>query len=280
VRPAAPLLAWSLLTVVPMPSVDAAPRALARAAAFFPLVGAVLGAAVGGLGLLLAPLLPPAPTVALQLAAVALLTGALHLDGLMDTADGVLGGRTTERRLEIMRDSRVGAFGVAAAGLLLLAQFSCLVELSPLPRLIALVLALALGRWAMALALGAFPSARSDGLGAAYVGATEQWPAIVATALAVAVAVGSAVAWSSVAPAANAAWPWSSRIVMDLARPLAPSAVAGFSLALGALALGLAVAFAGGRWLAGRLGGLTGDTYGALCVLAETAVLYLAVALR
>jgi adenosylcobinamide-GDP ribazoletransferase len=244
-----------------MPPVDAAPRALARAAAFFPLVGAVLGAAVGGLGLLLAPLLPPAPTVALQLAAVALLTGALHLDGLMDTADGVLGGRTTERRLEIMRDSRVGAFGVVAAGLMLLAQFSCLVELVPIARLIALTLALMLGRWAMAMALGAFPSARSDGLGAAYAETTEAWPTIAATALAIAGAAAVAIAWSS---------------VVDLPQPLVLSVAAGWALAFGGLVAALAVALGGGHWLAGRLGGLTGDTYGALCVVAATAVLYLA----
>ena len=247
-RPAAPLLALSLLTVVPVPVAEATPRALARSAAFFPLVGAGLGLAVGALGLLAEPLLPQAPTVVLQMIALVLLTGGLHLDGLMDTADGVFGGRTRDRRLEIMRDSRVGAFGVLAAGLALLAQLVCLVELAPLPRMIALVLALTVGRWAMALALGAFPSARADGLGASYEAGSGVWPAIVATTFAVAVAF-----WAT-APA----WPF----------------------ALAALALALAVALAGGRWLANRLGGLTGDTYGALCVVAETAVLYLAVALR
>ena len=248
----APLLALSLLTVVPVPAAEATPRALARSAAFFPLVGAALGLAVGELGLVAEPLLPPGPAVVLQLLSLAVLTGGLHLDGLMDTADGVFGGRTRERRLEIMRDSRVGAFGALAAALALLAQYACLVELAPVPRLIALVIALAAGRWAMALALGAFPSARADGLGAAYGADAGLWPIAMATAFAAAVAAGAAQWWS----------------------------VGGWSLAVGGLAVALAVALAGGRWLAGRLGGLTGDTYGALCVAAETAVLYLAVALR
>jgi adenosylcobinamide-GDP ribazoletransferase len=249
---AASLLAVSLLTVVPMPTVEATPRALARSAAFFPLVGAVLGLVVGAIGWLAEPLLPRGPAVGLQLIALVLLTGGLHLDGLMDTADGVFGGRTRERRLEIMRDSRVGAFGVLAAALALLAQYACLVELAPLARLIALVVALTAGRWAMALALGAFPSARAEGLGAAYGARAGLRPIAVATIFAAGIAAGAAQWWSP----------------------------AGWSLPLGGLALALAVGLAGGRWLASRLGGLTGDTYGAICVVAETAVLYLAVALR
>jgi adenosylcobinamide-GDP ribazoletransferase len=259
-----------------MPSVDASPRSLARAAASFPVVGAVLGLAVGGLGLLAEPALPPGPAVVLQMLAVVLLTGGLHLDGLMDTADGVLGGRTPPRRLEIMRDSRVGAFGVAAAGLALLAQYACLVELAPLPRLIALALALALGRWAMVLAMGAFPSARSDGLGASFAEGDELWPPIVATVLAVGAAVAAALVWASASPIA---WP-AGQLSGELPPPPVDPAIVGWLLGLGAMALALAVALVGGRWLAGRLGGLTGDTYGALCVVAETAVLYLAVALR
>ena len=270
---AAPLLACSLLTIVPLPMAEATPRALARSAAFFPAIGAALGLAVGAIGLLAEPLLPTGPTVALQLTALALLTGGLHLDGLMDTADGVFGGRTPERRLEIMRDSRVGAFGVLAAVLTLLAQYACLVELAPLPRLIALVLALALGRWAMALALTSFPSARPDGLGAAFAERANKLPALAATAFAIALAAAVALAWPTVAPAVStASWP-----PLAVLAALTPAA---WTLALGSLALALVVALAGGRWLAGRLGGLSGDTYGALCVAAETAMLYLAVALR
>ena len=245
------MLAWSLLTAVPAPRVEATPRALAASAAFFPAVGALLGAGLGLLGLVADRALPAGPTAALLLIAGALLTGGLHLDGLMDTADGVLGGRTRERRLEIMRDSRVGAYGALAAGLALLGQYACLVELRGVERLLGLVAALTLGRWAMALGLALFPAARPDGLGASYRADSDRRPAAAATLLAL-LLVGLSAAASAAGPTSAAA----------------------------ATLLTLLIALGGGRWLTGRLGGLTGDAYGALCVLAETAALYAAVALR
>lgn len=238
---------------MPAPRVKATPRALASSAAFFPPVGAALGAALGGLGLLVEGALPPGPTAALLLTAGALLTGGLHLDGLMDTADGVLGGRTPERRLEIMRDSRVGAYGMIAAGLALLGQYACLAELGGRERLLGLVVALTLGRWAMALALGLFPAARADGLGAAHRAEGSPGPAALATL--------GALLLVTLAAAASATGPAASRAAV-------------------ATGLALLVVLGGGGWLSGRLGGLTGDTYGAICVLAETAALYAAVALR
>jgi cobalamin 5'-phosphate synthase/cobalamin synthase len=236
-----------------MPRVSATPRALAGSAAFFPLVGAALGALLGGLGLLLETALPPGPTAALLLAAGALVTGGLHLDGLMDTADGAFGGRTRERRLEIMLDSRIGAYGALALGLALLGQYACLVELGGVDRLLALVVALTLGRWTMALALALFPAAQAHGLGAAYRAEGDRGPAAVATLLALAVVAASAAA-SPDGPA--------------LARALAAGGLA------------LLIVLGAGHWLSGRLGGLTGDTYGALGVLTETAALYVALGLR
>src|SRR5258708_1581233 len=139
-------LGWSFLTVLPAPDVAATPPALTWAVALFPAIGAVLGALLGGLGLVLERALPTGPVAVLLLAANALVTGGLHLDGLMDTADGVFGGRTVERRLEIMRDSRIGAFGALAGGLALLGQYACLRPLTGTPRGIALVVALGLWR--------------------------------------------------------------------------------------------------------------------------------------
>src|SRR6185437_14480691 len=120
------VLAWSFLTVLPAPTTDASPRSLATSLAFFPIVGVGLGALLGCAGLLLDRVLPAGPVAALIVGAEIYLTGGLHFDGLMDTADGVFGGRTRERRLEIMRDSRVGSFGVCAGALALIAQYSCL----------------------------------------------------------------------------------------------------------------------------------------------------------
>jgi adenosylcobinamide-GDP ribazoletransferase len=237
-------LSWSFLTVLPAPRVEANARALAASIAFFPLVGLALGAMLGGVGIALDLLLPPGPTAVLLLAISAVLTGGLHLDALMDTADGVFGGRTVERRLEIMRDSRVGSFGAIAGALALLGQYSCLTQLGGAGRLVALAVALAMSRWGMALAIALFPSARSAGLGAAFHAARGRWPLVIATAIVVGVALAT--------PALGLASGIATVLVVTL----------------------------GGRFLTGRLGGLTGDTYGALAVVSETLVLYLALALQ
>ena len=106
--------------------------------AIFPVVGLALGGVLYGLGSGL-QLIFPTPVVAVFiLAAWLLLTRALHFDGFLDTCDGLFGGFTPERRLEIMRDSRVGAFGVAGGGLLLLAKYAAIISL---PHLSGLLLA-------------------------------------------------------------------------------------------------------------------------------------------
>lgn len=107
-------VAVRFLTRLPVPPVGERPGDLAHARAFFPLVG-ILVAAVGvAVRAVLAPLVGPlAATVAAVLATVAV-TGALHEDGLADTFDGLWGGHTPARRLEILRDSRLGTYGTAA----------------------------------------------------------------------------------------------------------------------------------------------------------------------
>lgn len=234
--------AVGFLTIIPMPSRPLPASVLARSAAFFPLVGAALGAMLGGIGWLLDGVLPRGPVAALLLALGVILTGALHLDGLMDTADGAFGGRTRERRLEIMRDSRVGSFGVLAGALALLLQFACLTELAGEDRLRAIVAALVASRWAMVIALSAFAPARADGLGAGMRAVAGR---------------GSLIA-SSIA----------TIVLLAAAGPPGPAAM----IAAGIVALG------GGILLARRLGGLTGDSYGAIAVVAETAALLAAVA--
>jgi len=228
------------LTVVPWGRWDAArPEDLGCAAALFPWVGGLLGlAAAGARWAVLAAGGTPALAAAVALAVWVALTGGLHLDGLMDAADGLLGGRTPEHRLEIMRDERVGAFGVLAAGLVLLLKFAAL-ESAPVA---ALVLAPMVGRWVMTLAMAAFPYARPQGLGRMWYDQTGWRAALAATA---------AVAWALLA----LDWPWGW-------------------LAWG-VAAGVAVLVV--RWVLRRLpAGLTGDVYGALAEMAETAVLIVA----
>ena len=169
------------LTVIPAPHVALSPTTTGRSLALFPLLGALIGGFLGIVGIWLDPFLPAGPIAALLLAISALITGGLHLDGLMDTADGLGGGRSPEQRLAIMRDSRVGAFGALAGCLVLLGQFACLSELTGHSRFVALVVAGAMSRWAIVLALAFFPAARRSGLGATFQQGATRTVALIST---------------------------------------------------------------------------------------------------
>lgn len=158
--------ALALLTRLPLP--DHRPHGAAAAWAW-PLVGLILGLGASALGSVLLWLgLPPGPTAAATLAVLALATGAIHEDGLADTADGLLGGRTAERRLEIMKDSRIGSFGALALMLVTLAAWSALSALMAQgSHATALIAACALSRAPMAAVMAALPPARPAGLSAA-----------------------------------------------------------------------------------------------------------------
>lgn len=140
----------------------------ARAAWAWPVAGAVVGALAGLVGLLATWLgLPPAFTAGLVILCQVMVTGAMHEDGLADTADGLWGGYTRDRRLEIMKDSAIGAYGTIALMLSLLlraAALAALFAVSPTAACAALVLAGALGRGAMGALMGALPNARGSGL--------------------------------------------------------------------------------------------------------------------
>ncbi|MFZ0769606.1 MAG: adenosylcobinamide-GDP ribazoletransferase, partial [Acidimicrobiales bacterium] len=105
--------------------------------AWFPLVGALLGLAVGALWWLAAKAWPPLPSAAVAIAADLVLTGLLHFDGLADAGDGLLAPMTKERRLEAMADAAVGAFGVIAVSVVLLLRFSAFAVLRPVPLAVA-----------------------------------------------------------------------------------------------------------------------------------------------
>ncbi len=179
------LAAASLLSRIALP-VDHA-RASARGAAAgwaWPLVGAVLGGLAGSAGAL--ALLAGAPagvSAGLALATLALLTGALHEDGLADCADGLGGGRDRAHALEIMKDSRVGAYGVVALVLAIGLRWQALATFGPVDLILASVAAGAASRAAMLVAMTALPPARSGGLSAG-VGRPGPATAYVGTALA------------------------------------------------------------------------------------------------
>lgn len=229
------LVAVQMMTRVPV-RFAAPPTAgeLARAAAWYPLVGAGIGAVAAGAhwALVRAHLPSLAPWAAL--AAAIVVTGAFHEDGLADTADGLFGGHDRARRLEIMRDSRVGTYGVVALVLVLGAQVTALGALPAALAWRALVVAHALGR-AAALPLTLLPYARAEG------------------------GLGASVAQRVPAAALGFA----------LVTGLGPLAILPWPLALAAAGAAGLVALAGAWRFSRDLGGITGDTLGAVVKLAE-----------
>lgn len=219
------------------------PAEMGASVGFYPLVGALLGGLLFLIDLLLAPFLPLLPRSALLLAVWVLLTGGLHLDGFLDSCDGLLGGHTPESRLAIMRDERVGAYALAGGVLLLLLKFSALASLAgAFPgRLAAFWLAPALGRWAISLTLVASPYARPQGLGYDLKRHATWRQALLASLFALLITL--ALAW-------RANW-WLAAL------PL----------------LAALVAWLTARFALQRLPGLTGDLYGAVNELVEAAVL-------
>ncbi|CAN5188383.1 adenosylcobinamide-GDP ribazoletransferase [soil metagenome] len=154
------LTAVQFLTRVPVPALKAfQPDWTARSARYFPLVGALVGMASGlvliGASHVWSGVLPALLATVVGIA----ITGAFHEDGLADTADGLGGGQTTERRLEIMKDSQLGTFGVLALGLALALKVTALSQTPVWPAVLALVAAHGGGRGAAVLAMRLLPYA-------------------------------------------------------------------------------------------------------------------------
>jgi adenosylcobinamide-GDP ribazoletransferase len=141
---------------------------MGRVASLFPLIGLVIGAITAGVFALAAEVLPIGPAAALALVAGILVTGAFHLDGLADSADALVGGTTPERRLEILKDSRHGTYGVAAIVGQVLVQFSLVSSQTVRTGVVMLIIAHSVGR-AVAVSVMKSASPANEGLGAIYV---------------------------------------------------------------------------------------------------------------
>ena len=239
------ILAVRFLTIVPVPGREAAgPGALGRAAWWFPVVGLVLGAALGALDRVLGRLFPPLLAALLVVSVWKVATGGIHLDGLADCLDG-FGGPDVERRLAIMQDSRIGVFGAAGLVLCFLIALSALAELPPSARAGSLLLAPVVGRLSPLL------------VGAWFAAATPQK--------------------GSGADFLRALSPWAGPAHLALAAGLAALlfGVAG----LVAVAVALAGVLGWSALLAWRLGGVTGDVLGGGVELGELGVLLATAAL-
>src|SRR5580704_17472680 len=162
----ASILFLTRLRYGPAMPVDGA--AVARAAWAFPIAGVFVGL-IGAVVYLLAHRLglPPWPAAALSVVATMAITGCLHEDGLADTADGFGGGRTRELKLEIMRDSRIGAYGVCALVLTILLRVSAVASLADTSLVVAaLIAAHGAGRATLPVFMFFVPPARQEGLSA------------------------------------------------------------------------------------------------------------------
>ena len=138
--------AIGFLTIIPVPWGDR--DSMVHAPAWFPLVGLGLGGILAGLDYAAGLALPTLVVGALLLAALLVMTRALHTEGFLDSCDGLLGGFTRERRLEIMRDPHVGAFAVIGCGALLLLKWVLLVSIPGGVRISLLVVFPACPGWA------------------------------------------------------------------------------------------------------------------------------------
>jgi adenosylcobinamide-GDP ribazoletransferase len=159
-------LAASFLTILPL--IDRRPasdEAVARSFAWFPAVGLAIGVALAAEDWILAYVFAQVIRSVLIVASLTIVTGAVHLDGLADTADALGAGRERERALEILRDSRVGTFGASAIFFDLTLKILALSMLTGYPRYAALIVAPTLARWAMTVAGLGLPYLRESGAG-------------------------------------------------------------------------------------------------------------------
>ena len=243
--------AVGFLTIVPVSPRDQ--DSLAYARGYFPLVGLGLGLLLAGLDTVLSGrlFLPEGTFIALApnhllnsallVVILVLLTRGLHLDGFMDSCDALFGGYTPERRLEIMRDPHVGAFAVAGVVCLLIIKCAAVAGLHQPLRLPMLILFPCLSRWAMLLVMECYPYARTEGLGLAFRGTGGRL-----------------------------------QLFFGFLCALFASLLAAGIIGLVLLLAASLTAWAAGAWACRRLGGLTGDVYGAVNEVVETAMLVIA----
>ena len=235
------LLAWQFLTLFPGGKKDAetTPEVLGRSMAYYPLVGLLIGSILWAAYWVISHAFPRTLCDGLAILLLVIITGALHLDGLADTLDGMAAGKSAEERLRIMRDHRVGTFG--AVGLVLVLGIKFL-ALNSLPEEIigkTLMAALALSRWSMVQLTYRAPYARPEGgLGRIFKENVKRREMALATSFSLIIAVFLLRFWGAVL--------W---------------------LAVGVSALGIQLLFQK------RIGGITGDILGAANETHEVLVL-------
>jgi adenosylcobinamide-GDP ribazoletransferase len=238
------LTALEFLTIIPVPgNRKATTRDFGQSLAYFPLVGFLLGAILYGIYIGLGYITTTPINVVLTIIALVILTGAHHMDGLMDTFDGIVSARTREERLAIMADSHVGAFGVISVVLLLLLKFASLYATPSIMQ--SLLLMPVLSRWIVVTVIYIFPYAKQSGMGLAFKQGAK-WPGLLVATIIALIISGLLMGWKGIILAA----------------------------------IVFLVMLAIGYYFRSRLGGLTGDNYGAVNEIAEVLVVILIISLH
>ena len=233
------LAALRFLTIIPVPwGRDASPEELGKSTVYFPVVGIIIGLIlVGSDWLFKLFLLSPVGIVLLIVSSV-VISGAMHLDGLVDTFDGVSGYKTPEERWRVMSDSRAGSFGIVAVACLLLVKYVALSNVPDTFLMVTLVLMPVVSRWAMVYAVFVYSYAKPSGSGKFFKEGTRWWGFAIAT-------------------------------FVTLVLAIALGRLMGLAIILGVWIVTIALA----AYLKRKFSGLTGDTYGAISEVAEVSVL-------
>ncbi|MFA4880534.1 MAG: adenosylcobinamide-GDP ribazoletransferase [Candidatus Doudnabacteria bacterium] len=234
------LVALKFLTILPVgKDWEIQDKELAKSVSYFPLVGALIGLLLVAVDFIFGPLFPDAIVNLFILIILIIVTGALHLDGFMDSIDGLFSGQNKNRILEIMRDSKIGSFGILAVICLLSLKFSFLNEMQPAVRYPVLILMPALSRWGVVYLAKIYPYARKGkGIGEPFAKLVGEKELIGAT-LFMAILIG---------------------LLLQLK---------GIVIWLGVFMVLILL----GRWINRKISGMTGDTYGAIIETIEVVFL-------
>jgi len=181
------ITAWQFLTIIPIKrSVEVTSESLGKSMASFPLVGLVLGLFIAALDIAYSRLFPANFSSALLLVSYIAMYGGFHLDGLVDTVDGLVGGRDREHALKIMKESTIGAIGVVALVLLLLLKYAAIGSLSREARLGGLILMPVIGRWTeVIMVYGSRYAREGAGLGKPFTEYVKKKEVVIATLITV-----------------------------------------------------------------------------------------------
>jgi adenosylcobinamide-GDP ribazoletransferase len=229
------LAALRFLTILPIPGTWGTTEAeLAGSVPWFPVIGLLLGVVAAAVAGGTALVWPPLVVAVVTLTTLLTFSGCLHADGLSDAADGCLSSRPRERMLEIMKDSHIGVMGVVAVAVVLLVKFAGLASLPTATLWRAAVLMPLAGRCAIVVHMALLPSVRPHGLGGVFYRRRSRLAAIWS------VGVLAAVGWGLLGER-------------------------GLMVCVGAVAVTLALAV----YVQRKLGGTTGDTFGAVCEIVE-----------